>query len=174
MADLHHGLRGMALAETRPGRLLTLLNELVEGMPSFTIASACVLLWDPATRRLTWGNAGHPAPLRIRGPRAAPLDEGVGPMLGADPRAVYEDCEAEMASGDVLLLYTDGLVERRRVGDDETTAHLLDQTRDPDADLDRYADRLLAGARSDTDDDVCLLAVRFEAARGAEEAADAE
>jgi hypothetical protein len=62
----------------------------------------------------------------------------------------------------VLLLYTDGLVERRRVGDDETTAHLLDQTRYPDADLDRYADRLLDGARSDTDDDVCVLAVRFE------------
>jgi serine phosphatase RsbU (regulator of sigma subunit) len=181
MADLHHGLRGMALAEDRPGRLLTLLNELVEGMPEFTIASACCLLWDPATRRLTWGNAGHPAPLRIRGEQARPLDghvggvgsdhDGggvgrpapagrVGPMLGADPRAVYEDCEAEVASGDVLLLYTDGLVERR-VGD-QTAAHLLAQIRDPDADLDRYADRVLAGARSDTDDDVCLLAVRFE------------
>jgi PAS domain-containing protein len=162
MADLHHGLRGMALAETRPGRLLTLLNELVETMPQFTIASACVLLWDPATRRLTWGNAGHPAPLRIRAGAATPLYDAVGPMLGADPRAVYEDCEADMASGDVLLLYTDGLVERRRVGDDETIAHLLGQTRHPDADLDRYADRILDGARSDTDDDVCVLAVRFE------------
>ncbi|MBS2538792.1 SpoIIE family protein phosphatase [Catenulispora sp. NF23] len=162
MADLHHGLRGMALAETRPGRLLTLLNELVEGMPQFTIASACVLLWDPATRHLTWGNAGHPAPLRTRGGVSVPLDDRFGPMLGADPRAVYEDSEADVASGDVLLLYTDGLVERRRVGDDETTAHLLEQTRNPDADLDRYADRLLEGARSDTDDDVCVLAVRFE------------
>ncbi|WP_194915564.1 SpoIIE family protein phosphatase [Catenulispora rubra] len=162
MADLHHGLRGMALAETRPGRLLTLLNELVETMPQFTIASACVLLWDPATRRLTWGNAGHPAPLRIRAGVAKPLYDAVGPMLGADPRAVYEDCEAEVASGDVLLLYTDGLVERRRVGDDETIAHLLHQTRNPDADLDHYADRILDGARSDTDDDVCVLAVRFE------------
>jgi serine phosphatase RsbU (regulator of sigma subunit) len=161
MADLHHGLRGMALAETRPGRLLTLLNELVEGMPEFTIASACCLLWDPQTRRLTWGNAGHPAPLRVRGEQARPLEDRVGPVLGADPRAVYEDCEAEVASGDVLLLYTDGLVERR-VGDDETAAHLLARIRDPEADLDRYADRVLAGARSDTDDDVCLLAVRFE------------
>ena len=162
MADLHHGLRGMALAETRPGRLLTLLNELVETMPQFTIASACVLLWDPATRRLTWGNAGHPAPLRIRAGVAKPLYDAVGPMLGADPRAEYEDCEADVASGDVLLLYTDGLVERRRVGDDETIAHLLHQTRHPDADLDHYADRILEGARSDTDDDVCVLAVRFE------------
>jgi serine phosphatase RsbU (regulator of sigma subunit)/PAS domain-containing protein len=167
MADLHHGLRGMALAlahdqmQTRPGRLLTLLNELVAGMPEFTIASACCLLWDPATRRLTWGNAGHPAPLRIRGDQVRPLEDRVGPMLGADPRAVYEDCEAEVASGDVLLLYTDGLVERR-VGDDETAAHLLARTRDPEADLDRYADRVLADARSDTDDDVCVLAVRFE------------
>jgi serine phosphatase RsbU (regulator of sigma subunit) len=154
MADLHHGLRGMALAvsqdqmQPRPGRLLTLLNELVESMPQFTIASACVLLWDPANRRLTWGNAGHPAPLRIRAGMGTALYDAVGPMLGADPFAVYEDSEAEVESGDVLLLYTDGLVERRRVGDD--------------ADLDRYADRILDGARSDTDDDVCVLAVRFE------------
>lgn len=168
MADLHHGLRGMALAvsqdqtQPRPGRLLTLLNELVESMPQFTIASACVLLWDPANRRLTWGNAGHPAPLRIRGGMGTALYDAVGPMLGADPYAVYEDAEAEVESGDVLLLYTDGLVERRRVGDDETIAHLLYQTRYPDADLDRYADRILEGARSDTDDDVCVLAVRFE------------
>ena len=163
MADLHHGLRGMALAETRPGRLLTLLNELVESMPQFTIASACVLLWDPANRRLTWGNAGHPAPLRIRdGVGTCRCTTPVGPMLGADPLAVYEDSEADVESGDVLLLYTDGLVERRRVGDDETIAHLLYQTRYPDADLDRYADRILDGARSDTDDDVCVLAVRFE------------
>jgi serine phosphatase RsbU (regulator of sigma subunit) len=168
MADLHHGLRGMALAvsqdqmQPRPGRLLTLLNELVESMPQFTIASACVLLWDPANRRLTWGNAGHPAPLRIRAGMGTALYDAVGPMLGADPFAVYEDSEAEVESGDVLLLYTDGLVERRRVGDDETIAHLLYQTRYPDADLDRYADRILDGARSDTDDDVCVLAVRFE------------
>ena len=162
MADLHHGLRGMALAETRPGRLLTLLNELVESMPQFTIASACVLLWDPANRRLTWGNAGHPAPLRIRAGMGTALYDAVGPMLGADPYAVYEDSEAGVESGDVLLLYTDGLVERRRVGDDETIAHLLYRTRYPDADLDRYADRILDGARSDTDDDVCVLAVRFE------------
>lgn len=162
MADMHHGLRGMALAETRPGRLLTLLNELVDGMPDYTIASACCLLWDPATRRLTWGNAGHPAPIRMRGDQAWVLDDHVGSMLGADPAAVYEDAELAVDSGDVLLLYTDGLVERRRAGEEETIAHLLDQARDPDADLDRYLDRILGEARSDTDDDVCVVAIRFD------------
>ncbi|MBW8804209.1 MAG: SpoIIE family protein phosphatase [Catenulisporales bacterium] len=162
MADLHHGLRGIALAQTGPGRLLTLLNELVDGMPEFTIASACCLLWDPATRRLRWGNAGHPPPIRIRGTEAHLVEDHVGPMLGADPHAEYEDSAMVVESGDVLLLYTDGLVERRRVGDDETTSYLLGQAREPDADLDRYLDRILAGARSDTDDDVCVLAVRFD------------
>ncbi|NUP48895.1 MAG: SpoIIE family protein phosphatase [Catenulispora sp.] len=162
MADLHHGLRGMALAETRPGRLLTMLNELVDTMPEFTIASACCLLWDPRTRTLSWGNAGHPAPIRIHGGDAGLLEDHVGPMLGADSQAVYEDCELAVAAGDVLLLYTDGLVERRRVGDDETTAYLLGQAREPGANLDHYLDGILAGARSDTDDDVCVLAVRFD------------
>ncbi|GAA2002180.1 SpoIIE family protein phosphatase [Catenulispora subtropica] len=162
MADVHHGLRGMALAENRPGRLLTLLNELVDSMPEFTIASACCLLWDPARRVVRWGNAGHPAPIRVRGGAAETIEDHVGPMLGADSQAVYEDCDLAVESGDVLLLYTDGLVERRRAGDDETTAYLLGQARDPDPDLGRYLDRILAGARSDTDDDVCVLAVRFE------------
>jgi PAS domain-containing protein len=162
MADLHHGLRGMALAETRPGRLLTLLNELVDQMPEFTIASACCLLWDPVDRRLRWGNAGHPAPIRIRNGAAESVEDQVGPMLGADAQAAYDDTEMAVESGDVLLLYTDGLVERRRVGDDETTAYLLGQARDPGPDLDRYVDRIVGGARSDTDDDVCVLAVRFE------------
>jgi serine phosphatase RsbU (regulator of sigma subunit) len=162
MADLHHGLRGMALAETRPGRLLTLLNELVAGMPGYPIASACCLLWDPATRRLTWGNAGHPAPIRIDGEATGPLPDHLGPMLGADQAAHYEDVELAVDSGEVLLLYTDGLVERRRVAEDETMDYLLSQAADPDEDLDEYADRILAGARSDTDDDVCVLAVRFE------------
>jgi len=90
------------------------------------------------------------------------LDDHVGSMLGADPSAVYEDSELAVDSGDVLLLYTDGLVERRRAGDDETIAQLLDQARDPDADLDRYLDRILGEARSDTDDDVCVVAIRFD------------
>jgi serine phosphatase RsbU (regulator of sigma subunit) len=162
MADLHHSLHGLALTGTGPGGLLTLLNELTCGMQDFTIASACCALWDPATRRLRWANAGHPRPVLVRGDSAVLLDAPVGPMLGVDPGAEYQDSELEMESGDVLLLYTDGLVERRRGADEESMEYLLQQARNPDADLDEYADRILNGARSDTDDDMCVLAVRFD------------
>ena len=129
MADLHHSLQGLALTGTGPGGLLTLLNELTCGMQEFTIASACCALWDPATRRLRWANAGHPRPVLVRAGSAALLDAPVGPMLGVDPGAEYQENELEVESGDVLLLYTDGLVERRRGGDEESMDFLLEQAR---------------------------------------------
>jgi serine phosphatase RsbU (regulator of sigma subunit) len=60
----------------------------------------------------------------------------------------------------VLLLYTDGLIERRHGAEDDITP-LLAAAASPEDDLESYVARLLSGARSDTDDDTCLIAVRF-------------
>jgi serine phosphatase RsbU (regulator of sigma subunit) len=65
-----------------------------------------------------------------------------------------------MGAGDVLLLYTDGLVERRRGSGDDVAGLLAAAVSRPD-DLESYVDRVLSLARSDTDDDTCLIAVRF-------------
>ena len=163
MAQLYHTAHGLALTGAGPAALLHWLNALTCERPEFTIASSCCALYDPAERTLTWANAGHPSPVlvAVRSGTAATLEAPIGTMLGAAAMSLYEEDVVAIEPGDHLLLYTDGLVERRRQSDEESTGHLLAMAEDPDGDLDSYADRLVSGAHSDTDDDVCLIAVRF-------------
>ena len=70
--------------------------------------------YDEPARRLHYVNAGHCPPILVRCAAATPtaesLDEG-GPVLGLLPEASYRPAEREVGTGDVLALYSDGLVE---------------------------------------------------------------
>jgi PAS domain S-box-containing protein len=161
MAQLYHTAHGLALTGAGPAELLHWLNTLTCERPAFAIASSCCAIYDPADRRLRWANAGHPSPVLVTADGAEPLQAPIGTMLGAVASSGYQEAEMTVEPGDHLLLYTDGLVERRRQSDEEATEHLLDMAVGPDPDLEAYVGRILAGARSDTDDDTCLIAVRF-------------
>ncbi len=162
MAQLFHALYGIALTGAGVGQLLRWLNAVTCSLPTFTIASACVALYDPADRRMRVANAGHPTPVLVRGGRAGTIPRPAGgTMLGVDPDSAYEQVELTVGEGDVLLLYTDGLIERRRHSPDENLERLLADASPVDPDLERYVDRILSRADSDTDDDTCILAVRF-------------
>lgn len=163
MAQLFHALHGLALTGADSGKLLRWLNTVTCSLPTFTIASACLALYDPADRRLTIANAGHPSPVLVRGKEARPVPRPAGTMLGVDVNSGYDEVSIVLEPGDVLLLYTDGLIERRRHSPDENTARLLTEARpaESDADLHAYVDRILDQVESDTDDDTCILAVRF-------------
>jgi len=77
-----------------------------------------------------------------------------------DPDASYEEATQPLAPGDTLLLFTDGLIERRDEPIDDALAALLRVAARPVADIGGYADHLLAEAASNTGDDACLVAVR--------------
>jgi len=160
MAQLHHALHGLAHIGAGPAELLGYLNVMACALPTFTLASACCALYDPADRRLRWANAGHPSPVLVRSGTAKSLAALGGTILGADSDGCYAEAVLEVGVGDVLLLYTDGLVERRHGGEDDI-APLLAAAARPEDDLECYVDRVLSGARSDTDDDTCLIAARF-------------
>ena len=163
MAQLYHALHGLALTGANSGQLLRWLNTVTCSLPTFTIASACLALYDPADRRLSIANAGHPTPVLVRGGEAQPVPRPPGTMLGVDANSGYDEVTIVLEPGDVLLLYTDGLIERRRHSPDENIARLLAEARpaETDVDLDAYVDRILDRVESDTDDDTCILAVRF-------------
>jgi serine phosphatase RsbU (regulator of sigma subunit) len=76
------------------------------------------------------------------------------------PEAVYEEAELEFAPEDTLLLYTDGLIERRDRSVEESLAHLLTTARTAPKTLDQQLDGLLTYSRSDTDDDTCIVGIR--------------
>lgn len=161
MAQLYHTAHGLALTGAGPAQILHWLNALTHDQLEFTIASSCCALYDPAERHLSWANAGHPSPVIVSADRCEQLAAPIGAILGATAESVYQEAETTIEPGTHLLLYTDGLVERRSVSDAETIEHFLAVAAGPEADLEAYADRILAGAHSDTDDDRCLIAVRF-------------
>lgn len=66
----------------------------------------------------------------------------------------------QLAVEDTLLMYTDGLIERRDRSVEESLAQLLTAARTVPSTLDQQLDRLLTHSKSDTDDDTCLVGVR--------------
>jgi serine phosphatase RsbU (regulator of sigma subunit) len=92
-------------------------------------------------------------------------------LLGMDPDASYEEATQLLAPGDTLLLFTDGLIEQRAESIVDVLADFVATVAPvPGTGADaegagptaaEQADRILASAVSDTDDDACLVAVRI-------------
>jgi PAS domain-containing protein len=159
MVALRNSLRGLAVSGAGPARLLSLLNAFACHLTDDVLATAICGLYDPARGRLRWARAGHLPPVLTRSGRARQLRQPHGLLLGADPRASYEEVTTQLRAGDRLLLFTDGVIERRDQAIDDSLRELLQIAAEPTADVDEFADALLAAAASDTGDDACLLAV---------------
>ncbi|MFG3558862.1 PP2C family protein-serine/threonine phosphatase [Micromonospora sp. NPDC047557] len=142
-----------------PSVLLGHLNRLC-GQLSIT-GTAVVAVYDPATRVLCWGRAGHMVPLLSRAGETNPLDRPPGLLLGAGDDAVYPVLAPRLSPGDLVLFYTDGLIERRAPEQDllpQVRATLSALTATPgEQPLVRL--RALLNHPS-PDDDTCTLAVR--------------
>jgi phosphoserine phosphatase RsbU/P len=74
--------------------------------------------YDPCSRKLTYVNCGHNPPILLRGVDIAYLSEG-GVPLGILPDAAYECAEITLAPGDLLAIYTDGVVEAENARGEE-------------------------------------------------------
>ncbi|MFF7853254.1 SpoIIE family protein phosphatase [Streptomyces sp. NPDC007904] len=160
MVVLRNALRGLAVTGAGPGQLLSWLNIVAHHLTGAVTATAVCGLYDPSTRVLRWARAGHLPPVLVRGSDAAPLPLVGGLLLGAVPEAVYEEAEVQLAAEDTLLMYTDGLIERRDRSVEESLTHLLTTAATAPVTLDQHLDRLLTYSRSDTDDDTCIVGIR--------------
>jgi sigma-B regulation protein RsbU (phosphoserine phosphatase) len=98
-----------------PGVVLTRMNRALYGRFDLAYVTAVFALIDPAARTLTYASAGHPSPLLRRADgRVEPLDER-GIVLGFMPEAAYASTVVrELAAGDRVVFYTDGLTEAAR------------------------------------------------------------
>ncbi|MEU9338342.1 SpoIIE family protein phosphatase [Streptomyces sp. NPDC048290] len=103
-------LRGMAMAGTRPGQLLSWLNQLLDHSAQPSLGSAVCCRYRPADRALTWARAGHPAPLLFRDGTGRRPSAPDGVLLGATSGAEYGETTLTLVPGDLLLFHTDGLV----------------------------------------------------------------
>jgi serine phosphatase RsbU (regulator of sigma subunit) len=164
MAEARGVLRGIAQTLDRtPAAVLTALDRALQRLGDSTLITAIVATvhhGDGGTR-LTWASAGHPPPLLLTGGGVRRLDEPPDPLLGVDAGADRSDHELLLHPGDVLLLYTDGLVERRGASLDDGIGWLAGQlAASAGHTLAELADALLAETAGGRDDDVAVLALR--------------
>jgi PAS domain-containing protein len=168
MVAARNSLRGLAITGAGPAELLRMLNGVMCELTAGVIGTVVCGLYHPDTSVLRWARAGHLPPVLVRGRTACQLPLPGGVLLGMDPDARYEEAIQPLRPGDTLLLFTDGLIERRDksivdvLGEFVTTVAPVPagpQGSEPTAAA--QADRILAAAVSDTDDDACLVAVRI-------------
>ncbi|WP_432486367.1 SpoIIE family protein phosphatase [Kineococcus esterisolvens] len=176
MGQVRSMLRALAYTVGEPpAGVLRLLDAALRGLVVQAPASAVVVSVErdasrggPWAHRLRWSNAGHPPPLLIHPDgRTELLRSEAELLLGVDADTPRSDHEADLAPGATLLLYTDGLVERRDSDLDaglawlaRTAGALTDAGLGPAA----LCDALLEQVAGTAEDDVVLLALRVRGA----------
>jgi serine phosphatase RsbU (regulator of sigma subunit) len=169
MAQTRGMLRGLAQTGPRsPAAVLTALDGVFAALRVGTLATVTVAAVDvrpDGGALVRWSNAGHPPPALVRADgRVLLLERPVDPLLGVARSARRTDHEVALDPGDTLVLYTDGLVERRDAPLDDGFAELVATLervgRDP---IEQLCDGVLRGLDARGDDDVALLAVRLPA-----------
>ncbi|NUS58139.1 MAG: SpoIIE family protein phosphatase [Streptomycetaceae bacterium] len=157
-------------AADRPDEVLARTNRVIADLEPDLLVSCVYAHFDLARRRVCLASAGHPAPLlREADGRARTLPVEPGPLLGIERDTDYTVTAYELEAEDILVLYTDGLVEHPGVDIDRSTAELvavLGAFRG--ADLGDLIDRLVRHAYPDSryTDDIALLALRANAVHG--------
>jgi two-component system, chemotaxis family, sensor kinase Cph1 len=160
MSELRGGLRAYLLDDPTPELVLARLNRLVARLLPDEMATAVVLVLDPRTGRGRAASAGHLPPLIIRGGEPSFVGGLRGGALGIGAGVGYETVGVRLQPGDTVLLYSDGLVERRSEPLDAGLERLRLAARHGPAELDALCDHILSGVQPDGSDDVALLAAR--------------
>jgi integral membrane sensor domain MASE1/anti-sigma regulatory factor (Ser/Thr protein kinase) len=162
MGQLRMALRAYALEEPSPAEVVRRLDRLVSRLLMSEIVTLVYLVLDLDSGMVQFANAGHPPPLVVRaGDQISFLEDGLGPPLGCDDPGLPAEARFRLVPGSTLLLFTDGLVERRGTSIDEGLQRLATVAMDCGQDIEAFCDQLLCSmVEDDTADDVALLVIR--------------
>ncbi|MFE1382729.1 SpoIIE family protein phosphatase [Streptomyces sp. NPDC058740] len=171
MGQLRTTAQTLAGLDLPPQEVLHHLDEQAQRLGENRMATCMYAVYDPVSHRITIANAGHPPPILLHlGGRAEVLRVPPGAPIGVGG-VDFEAVELDAPAGATLLLYTDGLVESRLrdvwTGIEQlrerlaATAQLTGPDHSPplEALCDDVLDMLGPG---DRDDDIALLAARFD------------
>ncbi|GAB2866615.1 SpoIIE family protein phosphatase [Nocardioides pacificus] len=182
MGQLRNLLRGIAVTTgAGPAEVLRRVDEAISLLQIDTTATVLVARLEQTAEereqgvtRLRWSNAGHPPPMIVEHPETLDAPAGQAQvlwatspdlLLGLNPRAERGEAVHVLPRGSTVLLYTDGLVERRGQSLDEgieRLAAVLTELVDADLTLDEICNALLLRMLPDQpEDDVALVAVRL-------------
>lgn len=163
LGALRNAIRAYAFDGNGPAQIAERLNRFVLAEPGREHMATLVLAsFDPVDGKFSWVNAGHPPPLTLSAegmPRF--LDGARSVPLGVLPFPGYVEEVTTLEPGGAILLYTDGLIERRGEHLDVGLALLAGTAGGGMLEPDSICDRLLAAAipNGEPSDDVALLAL---------------
>ena len=165
MGQLRNAIRAFSVERLKPPSTLTRLSRLADEVLDTSFATVVYLVIDPEKGIGRMSSAGHPPPV-IAYPdgRVGLLEEARGLPLGTGIPTKYRQETIELPAGTVIVLYTDGLVERRGRSIDDGLRDLQVAVLDaPDGPQDRLLEHILehvvgSGERGD---DIALIAARL-------------
>jgi serine phosphatase RsbU (regulator of sigma subunit)/integral membrane sensor domain MASE1/anti-sigma regulatory factor (Ser/Thr protein kinase) len=169
MGQLRMALRAYAVQDPAPVSVMQGVHRLVSQLPMPEMVTVMYLVFDPDTGELRFTNAGHPPPLILDESGSRYLSDGLAPPVGVTAAATYTEAAEQLLPGATLVLYTDGLIERRgvsiQVGLDRLREH---GASDSESDVDALCDSLLSSLleQNQVADDIALLAMRRAEAFG--------
>ncbi|MDE3131294.1 MAG: SpoIIE family protein phosphatase [Acidobacteriota bacterium] len=165
MSELRNALRAFAVEGHSPEEALRQLDRVVHATrgPGM-VATVLFVLIDAAEGTVTLARAGHPPPaLRAVDGSVRFLETARTLPLGVDPDEVPSQEVYPIGSGETLLLFTDGLVERRGEPITDSFDRLLDALAQAPAEVDMLCEHVLqrTAVEDGRDDDVAVLAVQL-------------
>jgi GAF domain-containing protein/anti-sigma regulatory factor (Ser/Thr protein kinase) len=164
MGQLRNALRAFAFEQLKPASAVARLNRLADTLVDSPFATIAFMTIDPAARVCRYTLAGHPAPI-VRRPNgeAVFLEEGRSLPVGVGVDVSYAQGVSELEPGSTVLLFTDGLVERRDRSLEDGLGLLRSVVdagpSEPGALVEHVLAELLPG--EERGDDVAVLAVRL-------------
>ncbi len=165
MGQLRSAVRAYAAEGHDPASVLERSNRLFSGLDSDRYATCCCMWVDLATGTAVAATAGHHGPLvsDARG-RTRRMEIPVGPPLGVAPLSVYRNGDVTLAPGSMVTLFTDGMLDSRRLGAGPAVNRLAGLlSGEHSGNLEVLADRLVDGSRPERVlDDAALLLVRYD------------
>lgn len=162
MVQVRNIFRAVAIEHRQPDEVLVRVDRVLQRLnePAAPFVTCCYATLDPGTGRLRWALAGHPPPVLARA--AGTIDLGTtppGPPLATLPGTRYATGSTTLEPGDLVVLYTDGLVERRDEVIDDGLTRLVGQVRDRPSGTNDEVATYLAELVADPTDDIAILCV---------------
>jgi anti-sigma regulatory factor (Ser/Thr protein kinase) len=112
MGQLRTALHAYAMQDYGPARTLELVDRYVQAMPDYAMATAAYAVLEPDTGEVQIASAGHLPPVVVAKGGARVMDISPSAPLGAFSYGRVQEQELILSPGEILVLYTDGLVER--------------------------------------------------------------
>ena len=162
MGQLRTVARTLVTMDMTSDQVLTRLDETASDIGDGQFATCVCAVYDPADRSCTFASAGHLPPVLVTPhdiPRMVELPPGVPLGIGGGE---YQSVTIAVPQDSILVLYTDGLIERRGQDIDQGMALLCRTLADPGRNLEEACDAVLAALKTgEAEDDIAVIMARF-------------